>query len=135
MSASALLLNLKTALKAHLAGHAPLMAELSGGLHEAPPRGSQPPFLVMGDGVVRENGTNDAESVIAELELHLFTAERGSARALAITALIEARLASQPAMSGGRIVLLHMRDVTLKHDPAKAQTRAAMRLRVFIDPA
>jgi nitrate/nitrite-specific signal transduction histidine kinase len=135
MSAVHAISALKTALRAHLAGHAPLASALSGGLHDAPPRNASPPYLGMADASLRENATNDADGWIVEIDLAVHTAERGTERALAIVRLIEQRLETPFSLAAHRLVLLTLRETLVRHDPAKSITRAALRLRAFIEPA
>jgi hypothetical protein len=135
MSAVHAISALKAGLRAHLAGHAPLVTALTGGIHDAPPRNASPPYLGMADASARENATNDAEGWVIDLDLAIVTGERGTERALVISRLIEMRLATPFSLAAQRLVLLSLRETILRHDPAKTLTRATLKLRAYIEPA
>lgn len=127
--------SLKAALRSRFLADAALNAALAGAIYDSPPRGSNPPYLVLGDALARENATNDAESRIVELDLVLITAERGSAIALGLAASIEAALSGlTQTLDGFRLVLLVLRETLVRHDADRGLTRATFRLRAFIDP-
>lgn len=129
------ILSLKAAIRAHLLGHAPLSAALGGAVHDAPPRGANPPFLVLGDALSRENATNEADGRIIELELQVFTKERGSAAALALCSLIEERLVNAAlTLDGHTLVHLLIRETQTRHDAKNDLTRASLKLRAFTHP-
>ncbi len=87
---------LKAALRTRLTTDSAVTTLIGTAVHDAPPRGSEPPFLLLGDAQLRENGTNEAEGVIVDLDLVVVTRERGSAQALAILHAVQAAIATAP---------------------------------------
>lgn len=129
------ILSLKEALRARLLAAPDLSALIGTGVHEAPPRGLAPPYLVLGDANARENGTSDGAGTIIDGSLVAFTRERGTAEALAIVASVEAVLADPlPVLAGYRLVALDLREAETRHDPETSLTRADIRFRAFIEP-
>lgn len=124
---------LKAALRARLTADAAVTALVGGAVHDAPPRGIDPPFLVLGDAQMRENSTNEAEGVIIDLDLVAVTRERGSAAALGLIRAVELAIAASPlAESGHHLSLVLIRETLVRHDEAKALTRVTARLRAFL---
>lgn len=127
--------SLKAAIRTHLMADVALNAALGTAVYDVPPRGGNPPYLVLGDANARENATNDADGRIIELELLLFTEERGSRAALTLAAMIEARLEDPPlTLDGHRLITLSVRETLTRHDAAKNLTRVAIRLRAYTEP-
>lgn len=124
---------LKAALRARLTGDAAVTALVGQAVHDVPPRGLEPPFLVLGETQMRENGTNEAESVIVELDLVAVTRERGSTQALAILHALQAAIGTSPLpVADHQLSLILIRETLVRHDEAKALTRATARLRAFL---
>lgn len=127
--------SLKAMLRSVLLADAAIHTALSGAVHDAPPRGLEPPYLILGDASARDNATNDADGRIIDIELVVVTRERGTRNALHIAALIEARLASAGLIPDGlHLVTLIHRETLTRQDVVKSLTRAAIRLRAFIEP-
>jgi hypothetical protein len=129
------ILSLKAALRTRLLADPDLAALIGGGVHDAPPRGLDPPYLALGDARLTENGASLAEGAIIDCELVGVTRERGSAGALELAAAVAAALADPlPTLSAHRLVALDLRQVETRHDPASGLTRAILRLRAFTEP-
>jgi hypothetical protein len=129
------ILALKEAMRARLLATPAVTSLIGQGVHDAPPRGSEPPYLVLGEALARENGTHEAEGWIIEIELIAFTRERGTRSALALAGVIETALLTGPlAVSGHHISVFHVRETVTRHDEAKSLSRAALRLRAFLHP-
>lgn len=124
----------KAALRSHLLADAAIVAALPGGVSDIAPRSVQRPFVQMNAGTTRENGTNDAESLILDIDLIIESEERGATAALSIAWLIEKRLglAFQPA--GFRAVLITVRETAIRQDAKAGLARATLKLRGFLDP-
>lgn len=130
------ILALKEAIRARLLATGAVTAVLGQGVHDAPPRGAEPPYLVLGDATLRENGTNEAEGFIAELDLVAITRERGTRAALELAGLIETALLASPlAISAHHASVLFIRETIARHDESKSLSRVTMRLRAFLHPA
>lgn len=129
------ILALKEAIRARLLATSAVTALLGQGVHDAPPRGAEPPYLVLGDALLRENGTNEAEGFIAELDLVAITRERGTRAALELAGVIETALLASPlAISGHQASLLFIRETIARHDEAKSLSRVTLRLRSHLYP-
>lgn len=127
--------SLKVAIRAHIMADVTLHAALGAGVYDAPPRGVNPPYLVLGDANARENATNDGDGRLIDLELALYTEERGSRTALTLAAMLEARLDNVAlTLDGHRLISLAYRETLTRHDAAKSLTRVAIRLRAFTEP-
>lgn len=128
------ILSLKAALRAGLLADAAVSAALGTAIYDAPPRGEAPPYLMLGDGIARENGTNDADGRIIDLELVIVTSERGSSQALTLAGVVEERLPLLAlAPDGHRLVTLILRETLVRQDVANSLTRAILRLRAFTE--
>ncbi len=124
---------LKAALRARLTTNVGVTNLIGTAVHDAPPRGSEPPFLLLGDAQLRENSTNEAEGVIVDLDLIAVTRERGSAEALAILHAVQAALGASPlVVAEHQPSLIFIRETLTRHDEAKSLTRATARLRAFL---
>ncbi|PPD14976.1 MAG: hypothetical protein CTY25_09310 [Methylobacterium sp.] len=124
---------LKAALRARFTGDSALAPLIGDAVHDAPPRGIEPPFLLLGDTTLRENGTSDADAVIADLDLVAVTRERGTAQALAILHAAQAAIAASALpVPEHHLSLILIRETLVRHDEAKALTRATARLRAFL---
>ncbi len=124
---------LKAALRTRLTTSSAVTALIGTSVHDAPPRGTEPPFLLLGDAQLRENGTNEAEGVIVDLDLVAVTRERGTAQALAILHAVQAAIATAPlAVAEHQLPVLLIRETLVRHDEAKSLTRATARLRAFL---
>lgn len=129
------ILSLKTALRARLAANPDVTALVGAAIHDAPPRGLEPPYLAFADASARENGTSDAGGAIIDCEVTALTRERGSAAALAVIAAVEAAFADPlPALAEHRLVALDLIETRTRHDPAASLTRATLRLRAYTEP-
>lgn len=129
------ILALKQAIRTRLLATNPVMAIVGEAVHDAPPRGAEPPYIVLGDALMRENGTNEAEGFIAELELLAITRERGTRLALELAGIIETALLASPlAISGYQASVLFVRETVARHDEAKSLSRVTLRLRAFLHP-
>ena len=129
------IVSLKAAIRANLLAYAPLNAALGGAVHDAPPRGLNPPYLVLGDASARENATNDADGRVIDLDMQVFTRERGSAAALSIATMIEERLANAAlTLNGHHLVGMAIRETQTRHDATKDLTRASLKLRAYTHP-
>jgi hypothetical protein len=124
---------LKAALRTRFSTNSALTALIGTAVHDAPPRGTEPPFLLLGDAQLRENGTSEAEGVIVDLDLVAVTRERGSAEAVAILHAVQAAIATAPLpVAEHQLSLILIRETFVRHDEAKALTRATARLRAFL---
>jgi hypothetical protein len=124
---------LKAAVRTRLTTNSTLTALIGTAVHDAPPRGAEPPFLILGDSQLRENGTNEAEAVVVDLDLVAVTRERGSAEALAILHGVQAAIVASPlAVAQHQLSLILIRETFVRHDEARALTRATARLRAFL---
>jgi hypothetical protein len=124
---------LKAAVRTRLTTNSTLTALIGTAVHDAPPRGAEPPFLILGDSQLRENGTNEAEAVVVDLDLVAVTRERGSAEALAILHGVQAAIVASPlAVAEHQLSLILIRETFVRHDEARALTRATARLRAFL---
>lgn len=129
------ILALKQAIRTRLLATIPVTAILGQAVHDAPPRGAEPPYIVLGDALLRENGTSEAEAFIAELELLAITRERGTRQALELAGLIETALLESPlTISGYQASVLFVRETIARHDEAKSLSRVTLRLRAFLHP-
>jgi hypothetical protein len=129
------LLALKKGLRAFLLARPAIQNALGSAIFDLPPRGAEPAYMLMGDAIARENGTNEASAVIVDLDLVVFTRERGAEEALRIAGLIEANLADADIpISGHHASLIIIREVTTRADPARNLARATLRLRAFLHP-
>ena len=135
MTGAASILALKTALRTALLADAPTTALVGQSIHDAPPRGLEAPFVVLGDAVSRDNGTNDGAGEIVDLDLVIVTKERGTHAALGIAAAVETALAElPPVLAGISAPLVMCRETLTRHDEARSLTRAVLRLRAFLHP-
>ena len=123
---------LKAAIRTRLLDD-PALAAFGGRIHDGPPRNSTMPFLAMADGVARENATNEAVGFVVELDIGIFTKERGSAEGLALARAAEMRLDSGVNPAGWRLVLLTLRESLVRQDAAAGTARVALRYRAFIE--
>jgi hypothetical protein len=124
---------LKAAVRTRLTTNSAMTALIGTAVHDAPPRGAEPPFLILGDSQLRENGTNEAEAVVVDLDLVAVTRERGSAEALAILHGVQAAIGASPlAVAEHQLSLILIRETFVRHDEARALTRATARLRAFL---
>jgi hypothetical protein len=129
------ILALKEAIRVRLLASAPVTDIIGQSVHDAPPRGAEPPYLVLGDALLRENGTNEAEGFIAELDLLAITRERGTRSALQLAGVIETALLESPLAIGGyHASVLFIRETIARHDEAKSLSRVTLRLRAFLHP-
>ena len=129
------ILSLKAAIRTHLLADGALAAALGGAVYDAPPRGSNPPFLVLGDANARENATSDADGRIIDLELAIYTKERGSRTALLLAAKVEILLeGANLTLDAHRLIALSYRETQTRHDPKTEITRASMKLRAYTEP-
>lgn len=129
------ILALKEAIRTRLLASAPVTGLIGQGVHDAPPRGSEPPYLVLGDALLRENGTSEAEAFIAEIDMVAITRERGTRAALELAGLIEAALLASPLpVSGHSVSVMFIRETIARHDEAKSLSRVTLRLRAFLHP-
>jgi hypothetical protein len=77
--------------------------------------------------------TNEAEAVVVDLDLVAVTRERGSAEALAILHAAQVAIGASPlAVAEHRLSLILIRETLVRHDEARALTRATARLRAFL---
>jgi hypothetical protein len=124
---------LKAALRTRLIATSALTALVGNAVHDAPPRGAEAPFLLLGDALIRENGTNEAEGVIVDLDLVAVTRERGSAAALAILHAVAGAIGAAPLpVAEHQLSLILIRETFVRHDETRALTRATARLRAFL---
>lgn len=126
--------SLKAALRAHLLADPDLVGLLEAAVFDAVPRGTKPPYLLLGDAIARENGTPEAESVVVELDLVAVTVERGSTAALALAAAVEKAVRAPLAtLVDHHLVAIEIRQTATRHDAAASLTRASLRLRAFLE--
>jgi Protein of unknown function (DUF3168) len=126
---------LKAAMRATLLADNALALALANAIHEAPPRSQNPPYLVLGDGTMRENDTNDSAGYIIDLDLILITHERGGQQALSLAHKVQTRLESGAlTLSEYRLVLLTLRETQTRSDAVKSLTRAVLKWRAFLEP-
>ncbi|MGL5447636.1 MAG: DUF3168 domain-containing protein [Rhabdaerophilum sp.] len=126
---------LKEAIRARLLATNAVTTVLGQGVHDAPPRGAEPPYLVLGDALLRENGTSEAEGFIAEIDLVAITRERGTRSALQLAEAIESALMATPlAIHEHHASLLFIRETIARHDEAKSLSRVTLRLRANLYP-
>lgn len=123
---------LKGAIHTRLAGTAALGA-LASRIHDGAPRNAVYPFCLIGEGVVRENGTSDGPGVVVELHLTILTKERGHAEGLGYAQSIEAALEASLILTGWRLVLLSLRETVLTQDVANGIARTRLRYRAFVE--
>jgi hypothetical protein len=127
--------SVKAAFRAHLLADTDLAALIGSAIHDAPPRDAPPPYLVLGNGGARDNGSVGYNDVIVDLELVVVTRERGSADALIIASGIEAASRTLPDTLGDfHLVALEWRQTLTRHDAATSITRAILRLGAFVEP-
>lgn len=127
--------SLKTALRAHLLADGAVTALIGMAIHDQAPRDLDPPYLVFGPADSRENATNDGDARVIDLELQLFTYERGSAAGLAAAGAIETSLAAAGlTLTDHRLVLLTLRETQVRQDAARQLTRVSLRYRAFTEP-
>ncbi|CAN1509546.1 Tail completion protein [Rhabdaerophilaceae bacterium] len=136
MSGPASILALKNALHSALLADSAVVALLDQKIFDSPPRGLEPPYLILGDAASRENGTNDGAGEIVDLELVVITRERGSHAALGVSSAVENVLAAlPPVLAGVCMPLVILRETLLRHNEGKSLTRAVLRVRAFVHPA
>jgi hypothetical protein len=127
--------SLKAALRAHLLADSAVTVLIGSAIHDQAPRDLDPPYLVFGPADARENATNDGDGRIVDLELQLFTFERGSAVGLAAASVIEASLAASGlTLTDHRLVLLTLRETQVRQDATRQLTRVNLRYRSFTEP-
>jgi Protein of unknown function (DUF3168) len=125
---------LKAAIRTHLLNDPGLSGALSGQIYDAPPRAIAPPYLVIGDGLARENDTNDAKGEIIDLDLSVFTNERGAGEGLALAQAIRNRLESAPPIpTPYRLVLQVLRETQSRFEPKAELNRVTLRWRFFLE--
>jgi hypothetical protein len=129
------LLALKKGLRAFLLAKPSIQSALGTAIYNNPPRGTEPAYLLLGDASGRENGTNDAPATIADLDLIVFTRERGTEDALRLAGLVEAALADAAVpVPGHHASLLLIREVVTRTDAARNLARVTLKLRAFLHP-
>ncbi len=127
--------SLKAAIRSHLSADADVVALIGTAVFEVPPRGAEPPYLVLGDALSRDVDAVGGEGSEHELDLLVVTSERGSAAALLLASAVETALQSTlPALDGHHLVSLEIRRTATRHDAATSLTRAMLRLRAFTEP-
>lgn len=133
MSAPHAILALKAALRARLLSTPAVTAIVGQAVHDAPPREANPPYLVLGDAIARDNGAVASEGHVIDLDLIAVTRERGTRGGLDFAHAIETALASAPiAPEGFQASLVLVRETITRHDPVASLSRVSLRLRAFL---
>lgn len=127
--------SLKAMLRAHLLADGDITGLTGAAIFDAPPRGTPPPYILLGDAVAIDNHALDHQGVIIELDVLAYTSERGTAGVLALASALEAALSQPlPALVDHRLIALEIRQSATRHDVATALSRVALRLRAFTEP-
>jgi len=127
--------SLKAAIRTRLMANADLVALIGNAIHDAPPRGISPPYLVLGDADAREAGTPERDGLKIELEITAVTAERGTAAALAIASAVSVALQTPlPSSDGQHLMVLAFRQMSTRYDPTLQLARVVQRLSAFTEP-
>jgi hypothetical protein len=127
--------SLKAALKARLLADAGVAGIVGRAVYAAVPAGANPPFIAIGDAVMRDNGGTLSEGAVIDLDLLAVARERASLDVLAIASAIEASLGDPlPVLNGHRLISLESSQTLLRHDVAGVATSAAIRLHALTEP-
>ncbi|KAF0227829.1 MAG: hypothetical protein FD175_2535 [Beijerinckiaceae bacterium] len=127
--------SLKAMLRAHLLADAAITGITGTAVFETPPRGTKPPYILLGDAVAAENDAVEYQGAIIDLDIVAYAAERGTAGVLALASALEAALAQPlPVLVDHRLVALEIRQSATRHDVAAALSRATLRLRAITEP-
>jgi hypothetical protein len=122
---------LRKAVLARLAADAALTALIGAGrVHDEVPRGRAPPYLVIGEGTVRDWSTSSERGHEHLLVLTAWSAAGGAREAFAIAAAAAASLEGLPALlDGHRLANLVWLGTEVRREAARSLVRATVRLR------
>lgn len=102
---------------------------------DEPPRGGQRPCIVFERSIVRDWSTMSEDGEEHVLTLDVWSQEPGMAQALAIARIAASALHdAEPAIPGGRIVLMRVIDIDSGRAQGGRLSRARLRLRALIEP-
>lgn len=127
--------SLTAALRTRLLGEADLAGMIGQAVYPATMRGANPPFVMIGDVSLSDNGAVESEGAVIEIELLIVTRERARLDALTIASAVEAALGDPlPVLAGHRLISLEPLRTSLRHDAAGLATQATIRLRAITEP-
>lgn len=127
--------SLKAALRAHLLADADISGITGTAVFDTPPRGAKPPYILLGDAAMIGNDAVEYQGATIDLDVHAYTAERGTAGALELASALEAALAQPlPMLVDHRLIALEIRQSATRHDVATALSRVTLRLRAITEP-
>jgi Protein of unknown function (DUF3168) len=126
---------LRKAIVAKLAADAALIALMGAGrVYDEVPRGAEPPYLVLGDGSVRDWSTSSDRGHEHAFIVAAWSRQGGAAQAFDIAAAAAAALAALPAaLDGHRLVNLVVLATEVRRDRERRLTQATMRLRAVTE--
>jgi hypothetical protein len=126
---------LKKAIHARLVGDAALIALLGGpNVHEEPPRGAEPPYLVFGEARVRDWSTVSDRGHEHALTIDCFSKQPGVLETLALAERVEDLLQDAAlALDGHRLVNLTVIGIDLAREGRAPVRRAVVRARAVTE--
>lgn len=122
---------LRKAVKAALAAHAGLTAELGGPkIYDEAPRGTAAPYVTFGDGQWRDWSTATERGGQQTLVLDVWTDHRGARKALAVAEQLAVALdGAALVLDGHRLVDLRLDAMDTRREGAGRLARASLRFR------
>jgi hypothetical protein len=126
---------LRKAVFARLDGDASLALLIgTGRVHDEVPRGRVPPYLVIGEGTVKDWSTSSDRGHEHLLAIVIWSKEGGAKEALGIAAAALAALEGlAPALDGHRLVNLGALGTELRREADRSLVRATLRLRAVTE--
>ena len=127
------LLALRNAVRERLGADAGLSARVSG-VFDEPPSGAGHPYVVFGDGQMRDWSASLSRGVEILLPLHVWTTHRGMAEALHIAHRVAGLLDEATlAVEGCRLVNLRFVSLETRRDNIGRFARASLRFRAALE--
>ena len=128
---------LRKAIFARLDSDAGLTALIGAGrVHDEVPRGRTPPYLVIGEGTVRDWSTASDRGNEHLLALTAWSKEAGAREALGIASAALAALEGlAPAIDGHRLINLVALGIEVRREDNRSLVRATLRLRAVTEMA
>jgi hypothetical protein len=130
-------LALQKAIRAKLAGHAPLTLLIGGpAIYDDVPQGTREPYVTFGDMATRDWSTKDSDGEEHFVTINVWSRERGRREAYAIIAEIDAALdGAALTLEGHRLINLATTFWTVTREVPSERYRGVVRLRAATEPS